>query len=149
MVRHVRPSALLVFGLTMAFLPVGVRADGDEDRRDGSCSHERALRIAHNYADAWNSHDPDVIVTYFTKTVFYQDVPGEAQAPGQFTHSWERSAYGRLPVRFLEDFPISTSRLLRQKSPLCYVAIAEPSSGYFPGRINKLTRCFLCTVLAR
>jgi steroid delta-isomerase-like uncharacterized protein len=85
MVRYVRPLALLVFGLIFALLPVGARADGDEDRGDGSCSHERALRIAHNYADAWNSHDPNVVVTFFTKTVFYQDVPGEAQAPGQFT----------------------------------------------------------------
>ena len=85
MVRHVRSSAVLMFGLTMALLPVGAQADGDEDRGYDSCSHERALRIAHNYADAWNSHDPNVVVTYFTKTVFYEDVPGEAQAPGQFT----------------------------------------------------------------
>jgi len=85
MVRHVQRLALLVFGLTIAFLPVSARADVDQDHDAGSCSHERALRIAHNYAAAWNSHDPDVVVTYFTKTVFYQDVPGEAQAPGQFT----------------------------------------------------------------
>src|SRR6476646_844647 len=71
MARHVRRLALLVFGLTFALLPVGARADGDEDRRDGSCSQERALRIAHNYADAWNSHDPNIVVTYFTNTVFY------------------------------------------------------------------------------
>jgi steroid delta-isomerase-like uncharacterized protein len=96
---HIRFLALLVFGLAFVLLPVGARADDDE-----GCSHARALRIAQNYADAWNSHDPNVVVTYFTKNVFYQDIPGEAQAPGNFTfmgteglRTFASQVFGRFP----------------------------------------------------
>jgi steroid delta-isomerase-like uncharacterized protein len=36
--------------------------------------HTLAFRLAQNYADAWNSHDPDFVVTFFTDDVFYGDI---------------------------------------------------------------------------
>ncbi len=36
--------------------------------------HSLADRLAQNYAAAWNSHDPDFVVTFFTDDVFYGDI---------------------------------------------------------------------------
>ncbi len=36
--------------------------------------HTLAYRLAQNYAAAWNSHDPDFVVTFFTDDVFYGDI---------------------------------------------------------------------------